>query len=281
MEPSVRPAIAAGTFYPGTREALASAVADLLGEVDRRCAPLDSPLGLIAPHAGYPYSGPTAAAGYREVVRNGRPDVVVILGANHTGFGEPLSLDDHRAWWTPLGETPVDRDLVSRLEQSGIRAAPDAFVREHSIEVHLPFVQVLWGVETPILPICVQPLPHDTLSDAAEALVDALTDRSSVLLVASSDFTHYEPDEAARRLDRSAIEPILALDSTRFLDLCRAERLSICGAGAIALLIEVAARLGITDTQLIDYSTSGDTSADRSAVVGYAAISFSRRNHGS
>ena len=104
---------------------------------------------------------------------------------------------------------------------------------------------------------------------------------SSVLLVASSDFTHYEPDETARRLDHSAIEPILALDSARFLDLCRAERLSICGAGAIALLIEVATRLGITDTQLVDYSTSGDTSGDRSAVVGYAAISFSRRNHGS
>jgi AmmeMemoRadiSam system protein B len=282
MEDGVRPPIAAGTFYPAGREALVASVTGLLGEdLERRCAPLDAPCGLIVPHAGYPYSGPTAACGYRSILERGRPTSVILLGANHTGLGGVVSLDDHSSWRTPLGDVPVDRDLARRLEQGGLSVDRAAFEREHSIEVQLPFLQTLWGSELPIVPVCVQPAPHDLLTAVAAVLAEGVEDRQSVLLIASSDFTHYQADAVARELDRTAIEPILALNADRFLRLCSTKRLSICGAGAIAVLIEVSSRLGMASTHLVDYSTSGDTSGDRSAVVGYAAVSFFGREHGS
>ncbi len=281
METRVREPIVAGAFYPEPHEQLAAAVSALLGEdVDRCCAPLSAPCGLISPHAGYPYSGATAAAGYRAIAAQGRPDIVVLLGANHTGSGGAISLDDHDAWRTPLGDVRVARDAVARLSSEGLTINTDAFVREHSIEVQLPFLQVLWGSTVPIVPICVQLVDRETLAEIGDVIANAVGKDGHGLIIASSDFTHYEPDEAARRRDHLAIEPILALDAPRFLTLCVDEHLSICGAGAISVLITVATRLGLTDTSLVNYATSGDTTGDRSAVVGYAAISFVRRDHG-
>jgi AmmeMemoRadiSam system protein B len=281
METRVREPVVAGTFYPGRCDALAAIVEDLLGEdVDRRCAPLSAACGLIVPHAGYPYSGATAAAGYGAVAAQGRPDIVVLLGANHTGSGGAISLDDHDAWRTPLGDVPVARDVVARLSGEGLAINTAAFAREHSIEVQLPFLQILWGSTVPIVPICVQLADRQTLAEVGEVIADALGKDRHGLIIASSDFTHYEPDETARRIDHLAVEPILALDAPRFFSLCVDNRLSICGVGAISVLIAVATRLSLTDTSLVDYATSGDTTGDRSAVVGYAAISFVRRNHG-
>ena len=282
MENAVRKPIAAGTFYPAQRDLLLARVSGMIGEdCDRRCAQMTDHAGLIAPHAGLPFSGPTAAAGYRAIVSRGRPDAVVLLGANHTGLGASLSVDNHDAWQTPIGDVPIDRALVDELADGGFSIDPEAFLREHSIEVHLPFLQVLWGSALSFVPICVQPAPIATLADAAGALALVLGNRPATLLVASTDFTHYHPDETARQLDGAAIDPILDLDSKRFVELYERERLSICGAGAIALLIETARRLGLDSTNLVDYSTSGDTSGDRTAVVGYAAITFFRRDHGS
>jgi AmmeMemoRadiSam system protein B len=274
--------IAAGAFYPGRRDELAAALATLFGDdVERSCSSLSAPCGLVVPHAGYPYSGATAAAGYRALAARGRPDVAIVLGANHTGSGDVVSLDDHETWRTPLGDTPVDHTAISELSKAGITIDPGAFAREHSIEVQLPFLQSLWGPDLPIVPICVQTAPHAFLSKAASALHAIVANRPATLLVASSDFTHYEPDESARRRDRAAIDEILRFDVDAFFGLCRRERLSICGAGAIAILMDVAQALGLTDAALVDYSTSGDTTGDRSAVVGYASISFFRRDHGS
>ena len=126
----------------------------------------------------------------------------------------------------------------------------------------------------------VQPERRETLADAGKALATVVRTVDATLVVASSDFTHYEPDESARRRDGRAIEPILKLDPGRFLTLCETERLSICGTGAIAVLMHAARELRLDDARLVDYSTSGDTTGDRSAVVGYAAVSFCRRNDG-
>jgi len=281
MEGSVRQPVVAGAFYPGQREELARAVSVLLGQqIERGPSSLLSPCGLIAPHAGYPYSGPTAAAGYRAVAGRGRPSLVVILGANHTGFGNAIALDDHRAWRTPLGDVPVDGAAVEKLVDAGWPVDRSAFVREHSVEVQIPFLQILWGDAFQIVPVCVQRADRATLADAGRTLASALRTTGATLVVASSDFTHYEPDETARRRDHRAIEPILDLDAERFLRLCEAERLSICGAGAIAILMHAASELGLGTASLVEYSTSGDTSGDRSAVVGYAAVSFCRRDDG-
>ena len=281
MGATIRDPIVSGTFYPGTRDALSAMLSTLLGdEVDRRCAPFDTPVCLIAPHAGYPYSGPTAAAAYRLAAAAGRPSLVVLLGANHTGFGHTTSVGDHDAWRTPLGDVPIAREVVETLERGGLPVERDPFAGEHSIEVQLPFVQHLWGSTVPIVPICVQFGTPDVIVEHARAIVAALQGRDDVLFVASSDFTHYEPDATARSLDRGAIEWILRLDAPGFLQHCIDERLTICGAGAIAMLMAIAGELDLIETALIDYSTSGDTAGDRSAVVGYAAVSFLRRDHG-
>jgi len=281
MDQGVREPIVAGAFYPGTRTDLSASLSALFGDGLRgRFTPLPTPFGLISPHAGYPYSGPTAAAGYRDVAAEGRPDLVVILGASHTGLGAPVSLDDHAAWRTPFGDLPVALDAVRTLEAAGLPVDRSAFVREHSIEVQLPFLQFLWGSSLPIVPICIQPARHEILVDVGSTIADAVADRPASLLVASSDFTHYESDETARAIDHRALEPILTLDSPRFFSLCIEEGLTICGAGAIVALIAASRRLGLSNAELIDYSTSGDVTGDRSAVVGYAAVVLSRRDHG-
>jgi len=281
MKTGTRLPVVAGTFYPGERAALTEVVCALLGEdVDRSCAPLGMPCGLIAPHAGYPYSGPTAAAGYRAIAGLGRPELVVLLGANHTGFGGPVVLDDHETWRTPLGDVPVAGDVVDALVDAGIPVDGAPFVREHSLEVQLPFLQILWGAAFRVVPICVQLADRVALAAAGDAIAAVLREIPAALVVASSDFTHYEPDESARRTDHEALDAILALDANRFLDLCVGRRLTICGAGAIATLMRAANELGMTTTKLAHYSTSAEATGDRSSVVGYAAVLFLREDHG-
>ena len=276
MEKAIREPIVAGAFYPGTRDALRADVESLFGgSLPRSESASDSPVGLIAPHAGYPYSGPVAAAAYGRAAACGRPDVALILGANHTGWGEPFSLSGHAGWRTPIGDSPVDTALVARLADSGIPVSDAAFVREHSVEVQLPFIQCLWGCDLPIVPLCVLSGPFPPIAKHAESIGDAL-EGCAALVVASSDFTHYEPDAVARARDGKALERIRRLDTPGFDRLYREERMSICGAGSILALLEVCRRLGLTEGELVQYATSGDATGDRSAVVGYAGVVFTR-----
>lgn len=274
MDDTVRAPIVAGAFYPGDPAVLRATVESFFQEdAARPDRKLGSSVGLIAPHAGYPYSGAVAGAGYDRVGALGRPEAVVFLGANHTGIGMPLSLSGFAAWETPLGRSPIDVATVARLAKSGIPLSDAAFAREHSVEVQLPFVQSIWGIDLPIVPLCVASMPRVVAEETAETIVAAVDGRS-VLVVASSDFTHYEPDAAARELDRSALEPIRALDGEGFDRVYRERRLSICGAGAILTLLGICRRLGLTKGELVRYATSGDMTGDRSAVVGYASVLF-------
>jgi len=274
MQKTVRAPIVAGAFYPATPDALRTAVASLFGgPVPRSDRPLGASVGLIVPHAGYPYSGGVAASGYAQVATLGRPEAVIVLGANHTGLGAPLSLSGDAAWETPLGRSPVDGRLVARLTDAGIPTSDDAFVREHSIEVQLPLIQSIWGTDLPIVPICVMSAPRSSLRDAVEAIAGAIAS-SPLLIVASSDFTHYEPDATARELDRVALAPIRAVDADEFERISRERRLSICGAAAIQVLLDLCRRYGAKCGRLLQYATSGDATGDRSAVVGYASVLF-------
>jgi AmmeMemoRadiSam system protein B len=274
MEKRIRAPIAAGAFYPGNPTVLRATVESFF-ERDARWSnrTLASPVGLIAPHAGYPYSGAVAAAGYGRVAALGRPEAVVLLGANHTGLGAPFSVSGHAIWETPLGRSPVDARLVAQLTDSGIPMADVAFAREHSIEVQLPFIQSIWGCDLPIVPLCVMSVPLPSIQESVEPIVRAIGS-SSVLAVASSDFTHYEPDATARELDHLALEPIGAVDAEGFDRVYRERRLSICGAGAILTLLRLCRRLGLTNGKLVEYATSGDVTGDRAAVVGYASVLF-------
>jgi len=271
----VRSPIVAGAFYPSRPESLSHAVAGLTGPAAGGERALPGPVGLIAPHAGYSYSGAVAGAGYTRVAALGRPEIAVLLGADHTGIGAPIALSGADAWATPLGESPVDRDLTRALVDGGAAIDDAAFAREHSIEVHLPFIQYLFGPMTPIVPVRVGWEDGGVLERFGAALSGAIGERAA-LVVASTDFTHYEPDAAARRVDRAALHEILALDPAAFLHNCRTQRRTICGPGAVAVLLHAARALGLRKAESVAYATSADATGDRSAVVAYASVLFTR-----
>jgi len=277
---SIREPVVAGAFYPGSPAALSAELKRLFGSsVDVSEREITSPVGLIAPHAGYAYSGPTAAVGYRQLATLGQPKWAIVLGANHTGLGRPVSLARVGIWRTPLGDAPIATELADRLVATGLEVADEAFLREHSIEVQLPFLQFLFGAKIPFVPICVMLPPLSELIAFGEAISQVISDEPGVVVV-SSDFTHYQPEEVARRIDHEAIERILALNVEGFYRSLVEERLSICGGGAITILMTIARKLGWNDTQLLSYATSGDVTGDRRSVVGYAAVSFLGRGHG-
>ncbi|MCK5584759.1 AmmeMemoRadiSam system protein B, partial [Candidatus Bipolaricaulota bacterium] len=240
MNDGIRAPIVSGMFYPDHPDRLHTLLSRLLGGVDDcRSDLLPSSMGLVVPHAGYIYSGGVAAAGFLEATRLGQPDVVVILGASHTGVGPWFALSPHSAWETPLGRSPVDLEVIAQLLDKGFRCEAASFEREHSVEVQLPFIQYLWGVETPIVPICISPAPLSKVQEAARALSRSLEARNG-LIVASSDFTHFEPDSEARAADATALDRILALDVHGFRQLCNSRQLTICGATAIEVLMSMA-----------------------------------------
>jgi AmmeMemoRadiSam system protein B/uncharacterized protein (TIGR00255 family) len=254
MERSMRVPVVAGSFYPADPARLRALVSDLLG--DAAPARTSPSVGVIVPHAGYVYSGRVAGAGLRAAAASGEPELIVILGASHSGAGGVLSLPGDGAWQTPLGDVAIDLLGVERARALGIRQAPAAFRREHSMEVVVPFLQVLFPRSPAILPVCVQLAAWDELREGARALGAAMGSRR-VWIVASSDFTHYEPDRVARERDRLALDLILAGDAEGFYRLTIEQRLSICGAGAICILLLLARDLGLTRSSLVEYATSG------------------------
>ena len=268
---SLRKPVVAGMFYPGSPDGLSRELTRLCG-VPHSPAALNSSVGLIAPHAGYAYSGAVAGEGYKELAARGTPEWAIILGSNHTGMGQPISIATDGAWQTPLGTSQIATGIAKRLVAGAVRVAPEAFVREHSIEVQLPFLQHLFGLDVPFVPICVMLPPIDDVVALGEAIA-AVAKESAGVVIASSDFTHYQPDEVARQIDHKAIDRILALDVEGFYRTLIENRLTICGGGAIAALMSCARTLG-WEARLASYATSGDMTEDRSAVVGYAAISF-------
>ena len=273
MERNVRQPVVAGSFYPGDPTRLRDLVRDLLG--DEAPAHTASSVGLIVPHAGYMYSGRVAGAGMRAASAYGKPDVVIVLGASHSGAGGAMVVPTEGAWRTPLGDVPLDGASIRRLTSLGIESNPMAFLREHSMEVVLPFLQVLFPEPGPVVPVCVQFAHWAVLVDGARAVASALDGRRA-WIVASSDFTHYEPDSVARRLDRAALDLILAGDAEGFYRQTIERGLTICGAGAICVLLLVARELGLGHSKLVEYATSGDVTGDQSAVVGYAAALFTK-----
>jgi len=277
--PEARPTAAAGTFYPADPNRLRSTIEwcyrHRLGPGFVPAAAtghLDGWAGFVVPHAGYAYSGPVAAHAYARAAALGRPDVGVILGPSHSGAGAPLALSPWLAWETPLGALPVETGLGDELERRVAGLCPDAAAHhgEHSLEVQLPFLVHAFGTELPVLPIAVATLDVDTARELGEALAAVLRDRRA-LVIASSDLSHYLTDEEARRRDAAAIDAIRSLDPAVIDAATASDEASMCGSGAVMALLFSARRLGAGDVEVLAYGTSGDTSGDRSWVVGYMA----------
>ena len=276
------PAVA-GAFYEGTKDALIRRIEwcfkhklgpGKLPEISE--GKLKSLIALVCPHAGYMYSGPVAAHAYYRLALDGKPDSIVLLGPNHTGFGSGLSIMREGVWRTPLGDVEIDTELADRiLENSEIIDVDDrGHTHEHSLEVQLPFLQYLYGRDFKIVPICF--LMQDLESSIEVGLAVTKAVKDSTLIIASSDFTHYEPQRVASEKDGKAIEAILKMDIKKFYAAIEEMNMSICGYGPIAAAVTAAERLGVKSGELLCYKTSGDVTGDFSAVVGYASIAFSK-----
>ena len=272
------PAVA-GAFYPSSAENLRMEIENCFqhrigpGRLPKHVIGERKPPSLISPHAGYIYSGPVAAHSYLQLEDRRRPEVVVVLGPNHYGVGSAVSIYPEGEWITPFGSVKIDEKLALRLaELSDIFTLDEvSHLREHSIEVQIPFLQYVLG-RFKLLPICLLDQGLKTCLEVGRCLAEALRDYESFLLVASTDLTHYEPDEIAKEKDSLALEKVRELDVEGLYQVIRENDVSMCGYGAVAAVLEASKRLGAKKAEILKYATSGDVTGDRSAVVGYAAV---------
>jgi hypothetical protein len=267
---AVRQPAVAGRFYPGQRDTLLRDVRSYTSEETGKIRAI----GCVVPHAGYMYSGHVAGAVY---ARLELPHRYVILCPNHTGMGEPLSINSTGAWLTPLGEANIDVEIAERLKSAFPALRDDALAHrsEHATEVQIPFLQTLVG-DFSFVPITVGIGRFDVLEALGIALAEALADmHGQVLIVASSDMNHYEPDAPTRTKDAKAIERIVELDARGLYDTIKRENITMCGYGPTIAMLTAAKRLGASNAELIKYATSADTSGDYEYCVGYAGIAVS------
>jgi AmmeMemoRadiSam system protein B len=281
--PTIRRPTVASQFYEGDAEALRAQISSCflhtlgpkkLPQVNFHIHPRRI-VGLICPHAGYIYSGPVAASAFYELAIDGKPDTVVLLGPNHTGYGSALALMREGVWRTPLGDVEVDGGLADAIlhETSLVDVDELAHRYEHSIEVQLPFLQFLYGDAFKIVPICFQLQDYDSAVEVGMALVEAL-DATNTVVIASSDMTHYEPAKVAEAKDHAALKAVTDMDAKRFYGMVEAQNITACGYAPITSLITYATGVNAQEATLLSYHNSGDITGDHSSVVGYAAVSF-------
>jgi AmmeMemoRadiSam system protein B len=274
----------AGAFYEGDAEALKAQIEScFLHEFGPKKLPTvnkNGPrrvVGLMCPHAGYMYSGSVAANAYYELAQDGKPNIVVVLGPNHTGYGSALAVMNEGFWRTPLGDVEIDGETANQLVRETRLVDVDEVAHrfEHSIEVQLPFLQYLYGSAWKLVPVCFQMQDLSSAVEVGNALVEVLADKNAVV-IASSDMTHYEPQGNASAKDMAALKAVEALDEKKFYSIIESRNVTACGYGPISAVIAFAKGLGAKEAKLLCYKSSGDVTGGYSSVVGYAAVSFKK-----
>ncbi len=263
----IREPAVAGQFYPANPATLRRAIESFLQQPEA----LLEARAIVVPHAGYVYSGAVAGAVFSSIKLPGR---LIVLGPNHTGRGVPLSLHPAGEWRTPFGLAVVDADMNGRLleECSELREDRAAHMREHCLEVQIPFLQVL-APRFRFSAICIGTADYaalDSLGHALARTVQALGE--PVLLIASSDMTHYEPADIAREKDHLAIDRVLAVDPHGLYKTIIEKDISMCGFAPTVSALTASRDLGATAGRLIRYANSGEVSGDYDRVVGYAGM---------
>jgi AmmeMemoRadiSam system protein B len=261
------PAVA-GMFYPGSKEALHELIAELAPK--KVVSKIDA-MGVVVPHAGYVYSGGTAAKVYASI--EGAP-TFIILGPKHSWEGSAVAVSTE-PWQTPLGTVEVDHDFIDLLPPGIIDQDELSHRREHSLEVQVPFLQYFFE-DFKIVPIVIGLQDYETVKEVANEVTQAIEKYGKkVVIVASSDFTHYEPVEVAKRKDHLLINKIEQLDVPGFYDELANVNATCCGYGPIAAMMLSCKRRGAKKAELLAYATSGDVTGDRE-VVGYAGLAVTR-----
>ena len=265
----MRPPAVAGTFYPAEDAALQGMLLELTSFPPRQ----RRAILLVGPHAGYIYSGSVAGQLYRSV---DLPDRFVILCPNHTGRGARFAIMSAGQWRTPLGTVPIDSALATRLKERCPLLEEDerAHAREHSLEVHLPFLQFLHPGFT-FVPICIGAASVSELQTLGEAIADVVAGNAQqILLISSTDMTHYEPARVARQKDDKALQAILRLDGVGLYQAVERFAISMCGYAPTTAALFAAQRLGASQGELVRYANSGDVTGDYGSVVSYAGIAI-------
>lgn len=265
----IRNPAVAGSFYPGDARELDRAVRRLTRDVRDRIPAK----GIVVPHAGYVYSGGVAGEVFSSVEI---PDRFVIFCPNHAGTGSVAAIMSQGGWRMPWGDVPIDAGLAGLLRSATPLLSEDdaAHRREHSLEVQLPFLR-RFRERFRFVPVALGSLSPAQCRELGEAAAWAASEGDRMpLLIASSDMSHYEPEDVARKKDADAIDRMLALDPEGLLRVVRAEGISMCGVIPAAVVLYAVLALGASSARLIQYSTSGDVSGDRERVVGYAGLAF-------
>lgn len=262
----VRKACVAGRFYPASRAALTEMVSTFMDAPAKQDA-----VAVVAPHAGYVYSGPTAG---RVLSSIKIPDRIILLGPNHTGMGAPASVMPSGVWEIPGGQVEVDTGLASMVLASSPLFHSDvtAHLMEHSLEVMLPFIHAA-NPAARIVPVTIMQADIKECEEMGKALAGVISSlQDKALILVSSDMNHYEPDNVTRAKDKSAIEKVTALDAKGLLDVADKQDITMCGIIPTAIAICAARSLGAQTGRLVSYATSGEVNGELNSVVGYAGI---------
>ena len=272
MSTITRPPAVAGRFYPGTNNSLRTSIQDLTGILPERKQRV---LAAVSPHAGYVYSGSVAAdtLGRIEI-----PETVILLGPNHTGQGKPIALST-ATWDMPMGSVPVDHDLARAILDASDSIEEDELAHqyEHSLEVQLPFLQ-LAQANLSIVPIAISHISFKVLEETSLAIAEVIKQsgkKNSILIVASSDMTHYESRASAEKKDHYVLQKLAEMDPEMLYKSVTENRISMCGIMPVTVALIVSLKLGATKTELIRYTDSGEISGDTDQVVGYAGVLIS------
>ncbi|MCI0413481.1 AmmeMemoRadiSam system protein B [bacterium] len=269
MNLQLRAAAVAGYFYSGEKSRLEKELSELLPAKKEKVRAR----AIVVPHAGYMYSGSVAGEVYASVEL---PETFIILCPNHTGSGSDFDLWSEGEWSTPLGSAQVDVELCRQLMRNFPRSVTDgtAHLREHSLEVQLPFLQYL-KEKFSFVPLCIRQWDYSYLEDLGHALAKIVSSAGrDVLIIASSDMTHYESQQSAEKKDRLAIQQMELMNPKGLYDTVHENDISMCGYLPATAAMIAAKDLGATSGRLLKYATSGDVTRDYSSVVGYAGLIF-------
>jgi AmmeMemoRadiSam system protein B len=263
----IRQPAVADQFYDGNPTRLHYELGKLIDHIKEA----RSAKAIVAPHAGYMYSGAVAGGAYAQV---DVPETVVILGPSHTGVGSPAAVMTKGAWSMPMGAVPISENLAAQMVEFSDYLEDDALAHtyEHSLEVQIPFLQYRQP-NLSIVPVCLKNLPFSVCKEIGSTIAEVVKQAGKpVLLVASTDMTHYESQEQAQSKDRLAIDKILALDPQGLLETVRGHNISMCGVIPTTVTLVASLALGASSAKLIRYATSGDVTGDYRQVVGYASF---------
>lgn len=273
--PKVRKPVFAGSFYPADKSILGNQIDEYLKEVESTSKKVDGQVfGVTVPHAGYEYSGKVATHAYG-LIRGKGYKTVILIGSSHRVPFRGIAIYPEGAWETPLGTVPIDYEMAKAITKGckNIRPFPAAFEREHSLEVQVPFLQkTLTGFK--IVPIVTGTMDKNDYSELADTLAKILkNDQEKVLIVASSDMSHFHPYDAASKMDNIALKDIAELNVEGLDQHLKNQECELCGAQGVITLMMLARQVR-GKAAILDYANSGDVTKDRSRVVGYSAAAF-------